>query len=108
MLQFSRYFANFSRKPQSDEKWYKISADEKYMEPDPCCFGLLDPDPYIISTDPDSDPVPDPGLQSDEKWYKISAEKKYMEPDPYFFGLLDPDPYIISTDSDPVPDPGLI
>jgi hypothetical protein len=22
------------------------------MEPDPC-FGLLDPDPYIVSTDPD-------------------------------------------------------
>jgi hypothetical protein len=34
------------------------------MEPDPCFVGLLDPDPdpYIISTDPDSDPVPDPGL----------------------------------------------
>jgi hypothetical protein len=32
------------------------------MEPDPCFFGLLDPDPYIISTDPDSNPVPDPVL----------------------------------------------
>jgi hypothetical protein len=59
--QFSRNFVNFSRK-KSDEKWYKISVEKEYMEPDPCFFGLLDPDPYIISTHPDSDPVPDPGL----------------------------------------------
>jgi hypothetical protein len=45
------------QKPQSDKKWYKIS-----VKPDPCFFGLLDPDPYIISMDPDSDPVSDPGL----------------------------------------------
>jgi hypothetical protein len=64
---FRQFFAkvfreNFSRKPQSDEKWYKISVETEYIEPDPCFFGLLDPDPYIISTDPNSDPVPDPGL----------------------------------------------
>jgi hypothetical protein len=75
--QFLQNFVNFSqkffaktfrekflRKPQSDEKGYKISAEKEYMEPDLCFFGLLDldPDPYIISTDPDLDPVPDPGL----------------------------------------------
>jgi hypothetical protein len=55
---------SFSRKPHSDENWYKISVEKKYMEPDPCFFGLLDPDPYlyIISMNPDLDPVPDPGL----------------------------------------------
>jgi hypothetical protein len=62
--QFSRNFVNFSRKffmktfrqkfsrkPQSDEKWYKISVEKEYMEPDPWFFGLLDPDPS------DLDPV---------------------------------------------------
>jgi hypothetical protein len=49
----------FSQKPQSDEKRYKISVEKVYMEP---YIGLLDPDPYIISTDPDSDLVPDLGL----------------------------------------------
>jgi hypothetical protein len=55
---------NFLRKPQSDKKWYKILVKKEYMEPDPCFFGLLDPDPdpYIISMDPDSDLVPNAGL----------------------------------------------
>jgi hypothetical protein len=54
----------FSRKPQTDEKWYQISVEKEYMELDLCFFGLQDPvpDPYVISTDADSDPVPDPGL----------------------------------------------
>jgi hypothetical protein len=61
MKTFTKGFReNFSQKPQSDEKWYKISVEKEYIEPDPCFFGLLDPDPYIISTDPDS--VPYPGL----------------------------------------------
>jgi hypothetical protein len=40
------------------------AVDKEYIEQDPCFFALLDPDPYIISTDSDSDsdPVPDPGL----------------------------------------------
>jgi hypothetical protein len=68
---FAKFFMktfceNFSRKPQSDEKWHKISVEKEYMEPDPCFFGLLDPDRdpyrYIICMDRDSDLVPDPGL----------------------------------------------
>jgi hypothetical protein len=39
---------NFSRKPQSDKKWYKISVEKDYMEPEPWFFGLLDPDPVRI------------------------------------------------------------
>jgi hypothetical protein len=50
--QFSRNFVNFSRKAQSDEKWYKISVEKKYMEPDPWFFGLLDQDPDPSDFDP--------------------------------------------------------
>jgi hypothetical protein len=55
-VKFLKFFAktfhkNLSRKPQSDEKWYKISVEKEYIEPDPWFFGLLDPD---LS---DSDPV---------------------------------------------------
>jgi hypothetical protein len=40
---FSHFFAKvfcekFSRKPQSDEKWYKTSVEKEYMEPDPWFF----------------------------------------------------------------------
>jgi hypothetical protein len=44
------------------------------MEPDPCFFGLLDPDPYIISTD--SDPVPDPGQGN--SMLKIIKQSKHL------------------------------
>jgi hypothetical protein len=43
-----RKVSRFSRKPQSDEKWYKKSVEKEYMEPDPWFFGLLDPDPVQI------------------------------------------------------------
>jgi hypothetical protein len=50
------FHENFSRKPQSDEKWYKISVEKEYMELDPWFFGL--PDPDLSDSDPlDSDPV---------------------------------------------------
>jgi hypothetical protein len=53
---FRQFFAkvfreNFSRKSQSDKKWYKMSVEKEYMEPDPWFFGLLDAHPS------DSDPV---------------------------------------------------
>jgi hypothetical protein len=44
-------FRQFFAKPQSDKKWYKISVEKEYIEPDPWFFGLLDPDPSL------SDPV---------------------------------------------------
>jgi hypothetical protein len=39
-VKFRQFFAkvfckNFSRKPQSDKKWYQISVEKEYMEPDP-------------------------------------------------------------------------
>jgi hypothetical protein len=34
--QFLQNFVNFSQKPQYDKKWYKISVEKEYMEPDPC------------------------------------------------------------------------
>jgi hypothetical protein len=48
------------KNPQSDEKWYKISVPgrERIYEAGSMFFGLLDLDPYIISTDQ----VPDSGL----------------------------------------------
>jgi hypothetical protein len=78
MSQFLRNFVNFLRKffaksfrknPHSDKKWYK-----KIYGALSVFFGLLDPDPdpYIISTDPDSDPVPDPGLR------KVCSGAKHM------------------------------
>jgi hypothetical protein len=46
---FRQFFAKtFARKPQSDKKWYKISVEKEYMEPEPWFFGLLDPDPVRI------------------------------------------------------------
>jgi hypothetical protein len=41
-----------SQKPQSDEKWYKISVEKEYMEPDPWSFGRLDPDLDLSESDP--------------------------------------------------------
>jgi hypothetical protein len=36
---FAKVFREkFSRKPQSDEKWYEISVEKEYMEPDPWFF----------------------------------------------------------------------
>jgi hypothetical protein len=50
------------------------------MEPDPCFFGLLDPDPYIISMDPDADPVHDPGLHKEKgnSMLKIITQSKHL------------------------------
>jgi hypothetical protein len=44
-------------------------------------FGLLDLDldPYIISTDPDSDPVPDPGFkEKGNSMLKIIKQSKHL------------------------------
>jgi hypothetical protein len=44
----SIFCENFSRKPQSDEKWYTISVEKECMELELWFFGLLDPDPVGI------------------------------------------------------------
>jgi hypothetical protein len=33
---FAKFCQFFAKVSQSDEKWYKISVEKEYMEPDPC------------------------------------------------------------------------